>query len=69
MEHASTVNRPFWKDLGIQFLFVISVLFSHELTAQELTPLHRAVYDNDLAAVKKLIDLSLIHISEPTRPY
>ena len=48
MEHASTVNRPFWKDLGIQFLFVISVLFSHEITAQEETPLHRAAAANDL---------------------
>ena len=56
MEHASPANRLFWKGLGIRCLFVIAVLFSHELTAQEVTPLHRAVVANDLAAVKQLID-------------
>ena len=56
MEHANPANRLFWKNLGIRCLFVISVLFSHELTAQETTPLHRAASANDLAAVKQLID-------------
>ena len=56
MEHTSPANRLFWKDLGIRFLFVISVLFSHELTAQEKTPLHVAASGNNLATLNQLID-------------
>ncbi len=60
MEHASPANRLFWKDLGIRCLFVISIMtslmISHEIAAQEITPLHRAAAGNDLNVVKQLID-------------